>query len=774
MGATSDPSGSQSYQYPVYVGVWTNWSRGRILGATLTLNRRDADLLIAFTAFFISFLASRTWRIICFIFHRCYSTANSQDATYHQRQAILRNSSSPESGIYMLSKLLWTNRRSNKWFRPLPAVLGAIFCLAAFTVAGGFSSQISTAIGNEVLIESSNCGASARATSFAQPETLETFGSYQATILSNAANYAQQCYSQNNSGLLDCGRFVTNRIPNEIDMKANCPFRKDVCKSQSENLRIDSGYIDSHKHLGLNAPVSQRFLYRNVLHCAPLSTAGFTSQRNLSVGPATLYHYGSVYSSGRVDDYVYAAKPVETQYSEAKSDDFTVGNQYFLLSTFPVTIKNEEIVPASSNFEPIDAITKTDADTFLVFLVGNGVVFSEFSQDLWYRSNTTPITVEFVSAGEVQTSHLYVPEEPASPLACTDQYQFCSLARRDTQECGPLASFRDAVAGAASLFDTTYDNVLDIINTTEKAASFTYFANLLYGQTGTTIVGAVDHLGPASLSSQMTLNSAVQTHIASNQWQIDVSHWWDIEMASQQAILLEASYVPAGSDLLSIRMNYTEPVLEKLCNNQKMRSTAYGSFSLFGLIFTYTLGIIVAIISFILEPISRYLHQKMSYKQYQHLEWTTNTVLQLQRLAHEEVGFGTWSEGTETIPVIKAGSILGSLDITNPNHPILRRPSNKTSITLLHAQDAYGTPETNSGKEPNKTAITPTTSDTNPSVDGEATLTPSDTSSTEEVPIPEMQRPALDLRAMLSVEAARSAAVDEIPVTPTGKRAGTI
>lgn len=75
--------------YPVYVGAWTNWSRGRVLGATLTLSRRDADLLIAFTAFFVAFVATRVWRILCFAIHRFCSKKTPQNAIYHQHQVSL-------------------------------------------------------------------------------------------------------------------------------------------------------------------------------------------------------------------------------------------------------------------------------------------------------------------------------------------------------------------------------------------------------------------------------------------------------------------------------------------------------------------------------------------------------------------------------------------------------------------------------------------------------------------------------------------------------------
>lgn len=73
-------------QYNVYLGAWTNWSRGRILGATLTLESRYGLLLLSFTAAFVGLVASRFWRIMTLMLHRIYSTPEPRDALHHQRQ----------------------------------------------------------------------------------------------------------------------------------------------------------------------------------------------------------------------------------------------------------------------------------------------------------------------------------------------------------------------------------------------------------------------------------------------------------------------------------------------------------------------------------------------------------------------------------------------------------------------------------------------------------------------------------------------------------------
>lgn len=104
---------------------------------------------------------------------------------------------------------------------------------------------------------------------------------------------------------------------------------------------------------------------------------------------------------------------------------------------------------------------------------------------------------------------------------------------------------------------------------------------------------------------------------------------------------------------------------------QKMRTTAYASFRLARLVATYVCGIIIVLTAYLLEPISTLTRRTLGRGSYGDLEWSTNATLQLQRLAHEAIGMGTWRRGTEYVPVTRPGEMLGLLDISNALHPRL-------------------------------------------------------------------------------------------------------
>ena len=147
-------------RYDVHLGTWTNWSRGAVFGVTLTMTQRDGALLIAFLAFFVTSAGTSFWKVCCFLLHLLRSSEVPSDALYHQQQVILRNSANAISGFTNVVQMAWAWRRhaQRPYWRILPLMLFAAACVASFAVASGFSSKISQAMGNEVLLSGTKCG----------------------------------------------------------------------------------------------------------------------------------------------------------------------------------------------------------------------------------------------------------------------------------------------------------------------------------------------------------------------------------------------------------------------------------------------------------------------------------------------------------------------------------------------------------------------------------------------------------------------------------------
>src|SRR5277367_4316988 len=63
----------------IYTGFWINWSKGPILGATLTTTSQDGFLLVSFLALFVRMVGGHFWSVLCFVMHQLKSDLGSQD-----------------------------------------------------------------------------------------------------------------------------------------------------------------------------------------------------------------------------------------------------------------------------------------------------------------------------------------------------------------------------------------------------------------------------------------------------------------------------------------------------------------------------------------------------------------------------------------------------------------------------------------------------------------------------------------------------------------------
>lgn len=192
---------------------------------------------------------------------------------------VLRNSGGPFGTIMKLLQISWAWRRLvPKSFRcSIGLVLFALLVLSGFAVAGIFSAQVSKAAGSSVLIQTNDCGSWSYPSLLASGN-LEPVYAAQAKVLNDtltAASYARTCYGTPVNAR-QCPTYAKQQLDWTVNANASCPFNDTICNLNGTNsYQMDTGPINSHSDLGINAVDENRITYRKATTCAPLHTGPF-------------------------------------------------------------------------------------------------------------------------------------------------------------------------------------------------------------------------------------------------------------------------------------------------------------------------------------------------------------------------------------------------------------------------------------------------------------------------------------------------------------------
>ena len=264
-----------------YTGIWINWSHGAIRGSTLTLNERNGGLLTAFLAIFVTAVGSATWKIMRYSLHQFRARQEYQDGLHHQQQAIFRNSDSPVGASWQLIQLTWYWRSNATRYlmRTLPLAGLALLNLLLFSAAAVLSSHGTKAPGNETLLMSPHCGWM-KATDSTAAEDLAAYNTMDTNDTLTAATYERACYDTAESSL-QCGQLIQRQLHWTSFQNASCPFSREMClPGDMTAYKMDTGLIDSHEGLGINAPKIGRVQYRKVTTCSPIQTKNYATATN--------------------------------------------------------------------------------------------------------------------------------------------------------------------------------------------------------------------------------------------------------------------------------------------------------------------------------------------------------------------------------------------------------------------------------------------------------------------------------------------------------------
>ncbi|KAK0613547.1 hypothetical protein B0T14DRAFT_499015 [Immersiella caudata] len=554
--------------YDVHVGAWTDWSRGKVLGATLTLTRQDSGLLIAFLAFFVALVGTRFWRVVCLLLHWYFSKDSPADGVHHQRQAFLRNSPNPESALWTLARMgiYWRQNATRVWPRVVSLLALALACLVGFILAVGYSSRIATFVTSEVLLSGANCAfvgdAGVNMSNYGR-----TIGPMIAQDMIAAESYARQCYSSTSAP--SCSTFYVRRqLPTALlDTNASCPFGSKLCKSTSGNLFLNTGFLDSYLDFG----------------------------RQRDVNGTASVNYTTRYPTG----------------NEVEIEDLTLNfipdtERDFAIRSHAALSYKKAPYAAMSTFVPIPELSpKNDSGTvWILFLKSDNILFSEDTKDDWYGRDLEPTEVHKLKGWkEWGNVTMFRQHQPGSPLACQEMDQFCFTDVKGVRKCSRLGSPADAMLDLRAMMD-------------EGDQEWNSWFVVTTFETMTQVRDPVELLGTRALRARDSLNGPILGPLPDNQWQLEVQHWHSTSAAQLQQTFLRTIIGPTNPELPNLievwRPNTT--VERDICANQ------------------------------------------------------------IQRLAHEATGAGTWSRATGSIPVTKPGDLLAVLDIADPEHPRLRAP----------------------------------------------------------------------------------------------------
>jgi hypothetical protein len=256
-----------------------NLDNGAVQGASLTLPNQWALIISGFLALFVKLVGGYLWETICFAIHQTKASLDSQDDIHHQIQLVLRNSEHESTFVWKLIKigLAHQGARFDVSRRSVLLALLAIAHGLGIWAAGGLSSRF-IAGSDEVQSLPTTCGwmkeDSFDNISDATWDTTNALLVMARYRYRKSASYARSCYGQVGGIPAACGIFRELSLPYTISTTTPCPFGEKVCNGSA--ISIDTGFLRSDLHLGINTRPEDSISFRKELTCVPLAGQKYT------------------------------------------------------------------------------------------------------------------------------------------------------------------------------------------------------------------------------------------------------------------------------------------------------------------------------------------------------------------------------------------------------------------------------------------------------------------------------------------------------------------
>ncbi|KAF3004370.1 hypothetical protein E8E13_009864 [Curvularia kusanoi] len=657
----------------IFCGFWNNESNSFLYRGTLTLPTQWGLILVGFFTLFLKISSGYFWSSIKFGLHQANASGKPQNDLHHQVQLVLRNAESESSVISQIAKVLWVHRadKAKAFGKSVGLIAFAGLYALGFALMSGLSSRLIAAPDSSVLNVSKNCGWF-QEPSFGNSSSIGggIFDSANAisvmarNVVRRSASYSRSCYGHFGDKATSCETFVRQTLPYTLSKNLPCPFSEGACNGST--MSLDTGYLRSDTHLGINTRPHNALFIRKALTCVPIAGEKYTDGwRQMSPTAATAqglpltalqkgYSFGQTKGSfGSVNSFNYT---------------ITLDDVHWKFGKQPYGLKwNNAIldlppIPAWFSFTPIPDLQSPAADMMMIGLT-NRNDFASAVNDPWFAAENCSIVPDALVASTCRA------ENPISFLSCQEQYQFCRPDPKSPSSKTPNPDSCTALTGLFRLYPDIFlakgsywnGTMLDNLNPAQSA---------LYKLLGKILSSSQLHfqLGYVGLENLIAQDSAwdggfgfsLSASLPPDQWETEVINWMNVSLSNTQRGAITFSR-PSDFDIglgsgTSLRYMEapTEPALRSLCDQVKVRSTTHTSFSVAAMGIIIALGLLCIVADFfVVRSLTAAVQRRMKRGLHGRREWASGSAFQLQRMAAEGRGVRPWSGVEEDVPKLE-------------------------------------------------------------------------------------------------------------------------
>lgn len=213
---------------------------------------------------------------------------------------MLRNSSTHAEAAWYAIRIPLGWRKQSGFLRALarssPILIVSLLSIASWATAQISLSRLWTDASDEFLVNSGLCGWVALAEDSTMAN-IQSFALYQAQRIESALAYVSLCHGEarGQTAQEDSCRRLPGADINYTMSDAPCPFAdSSLCIStNSTPVTLDTGYLSSNTHFGVNQRQDESILYRKVANCSPVTTSYQDSPEEGVIN----FYYGPIISA---------------------------------------------------------------------------------------------------------------------------------------------------------------------------------------------------------------------------------------------------------------------------------------------------------------------------------------------------------------------------------------------------------------------------------------------------------------------------------------------